>query len=773
MLIKGSTCKWVVRHSRICMAIVVWTVMGCATSSTPQRSSEEPSPANIEAIKVSSSGGQMTVVEIINSVPAPYTSFRLINPPRVVLDIQGVPGKDLPLKHQVNDINVSDIHVQSEEAQGLNTRVVIGLSRVVDYVVTEKENIISLRLLPKMATDEPIGEKSADITLTPQKTKSEEGSGDRQAEPRIFFKPRPTISGQILGVDFSMLDFGKSRLTVTTDKTLRYSLERIAPKTLLLTVEDATIPPLLLRRLDSSHFEGAVDKVKPAFSSKGDRVSLAISLREMVPFHVNQVDSEIQIDFGPTTIRPPEMKIIPVKVKEAQELSAETAEASAKEEKPAKKNTEIPGLGKGKYTGTRMTMDFVNADVTNILRLIGDVSNLNIIWGPEVKGAVSMRLKNVPWDQALDLVLANNDLAMRREGGVIWVTTRAHMAEIEAEEKKKQDERHEDQKKAEETAPLLVEYFPLDFAEAKQLKELIDKSASAKGSVSVDSRTNTIIMKDTAQKIEEARQIIERFDAPTKQIMIEARIVDASTSFGQDLGLRWNATTEGQKRNSTGTTWSGTPLWAPDNVEADFGSRGFRYGGTFSTNSPENWNPNIGLNFARLTSSTLGGIALDASLALAESEGKAKIISAPKVIASNGEKARISRGDIIYKEIVTADQRDIKELPATLSLSVTPTVSFNDYVTMEIEVKDDKVFADLSGKTEKGITTKLMVRSGETLVIGGIFKEDTSTKEEGVPWLRDIPYLGWLFKVQIHTKEKTELLIFLTPRVVQTAGENA
>jgi type IV pilus assembly protein PilQ len=763
MLIKGSTCKWVVRHSRICMAIVVWTVMGCATSSTPQRSSEEPSPANIEAIKVSSSGGEMTVVEIINSVPAPYTSFRLINPPRVVLDIQGVPGKDLPLKHQVNDINVSDIHVQSEEAQGLNTRVVIGLSRVVDYVVTEKENIISLRLLPKMATDEPIGEKAADITLTPEKTKAEEGSGDRQAEPRIFFKPRPTSSGQILGVDFSMLDFGKSRLTVTTDKTLRYSLERIAPKTLLLTVEDATIPPLLLRRLDSSHFEGAVDKVKPAFSSKGDRVSLAISLREMVPFHVNQVDSEIQIDFGPTTIRPPEMKIVPVKVKEAQELSTETAEASAKEEKPAKKNTEIPGLGKAKYTGTRMTMDFVNADVTNILRLIGDVSNLNIIWGPEVKGAVSMRLKNVPWDQALDLVLANNDLAMRREGGVIWVTTRAHMAEIEAEEKKKQDERHEDQKKVEETAPLLIEYFPLDFAEAKQLKELI--VLSPRGSLSVDSRTNTIVMKDTASKIEEARQIIERFDAPIKQIMIEARIVDASTNFSRDLGVRWNSF-ERQYQNRTGINWETDPTQF-----TQFGD--LQTGGTFATNAPDGWKETLGLTFARLTNRGLGTVALDASLALAETEGKAKIISAPKVIASNGEKARISRGDIIYKEIVTADQRDIKELPATLSLSVTPTVSFNDYVTMEIEVKDDKVFADLSGKTEKGITTKLMVRSGETLVIGGIFKEDKSTKEEGIPWLKDIPYMGWLFRAQTQTNEKTELLIFLTPRVIQTAGENA
>ena len=763
MLIKRSTCKWVVLFSRICLAIVAWTFIGCATSTTTQRPSEEPSPATIEAIKVNSSGGEMTVVEIINSVSAPYTSFKLINPPRVVLDIQGAPGKDLPLKHQVNDPNVNDIRLEGDEGQDLNTRVVVGLSRAVDYVVTEKENIISLRLIPKMATPESIQQQEAEISVGPKETEVAEGPGDGRAEPRVFFKPRPSSTGQVLGVDFAMLDSGKSRLTVTTDKKLNYSLERITPKTLLLTVEDAGIPPLLLRRLDSSHFEGAVDRVKSAFSSRDNRVSLAISLREMVPFHVNQADGEIQIDFGPTSIKPPEKKIVPVKVKEAQEISAEKTDVAVKKEKPAEKNTEITGMENARYTGTRMTMDFVNADVTNILRLIGEVSNLNIIWGPEVKGTVSMRLKNVPWDQALDLVLANNNLGMRRQGGVIWVATRQQMAEIEAEERKKQEAVHEEEKKAEELAPLLIEYFPLDFAEANKIKDLI--VLGKRGSINVDSRSNTIVMKDTAAKIEEARKIIERFDAPVKQIMIEARIVDASTTFSRDLGVRWNSFAR-QYQARTGMDWGTDPT--------DFTTSGdLSSGGTFTTNAPDGWAGNLGLSFAKLTNRGLGTVALDASLALAETEGKAKIISAPKVIASNGEKARISRGDIIYKEIVTADQRDIKELPATLSLSVTPTVSFNNYVTMEIEVKDDKVFADLSGKTEKGITTKLMVRSGETLVIGGIFKEDKSTKLEGVPWLKDIPYLGWLFKARTRTSEKTELLIFLTPRVVQTAGENA
>jgi len=424
-----------------------------------------------------------------------------------------------------------------------------------------------------------------------------------------------------------------------------------------------------------------------------------------------------------------------------------------------------------RYKGVKITLDFANADIRNILKLIGEVSKLNIVWGPEVKGTVSMRLKDVPWDQALDIVLEANDLGMRREGNIIWVTTKAKLKEIQKEEEEKQKAEQErikaikaTQEEAKAAEPLVTEYFAMDFANAEDIKNHI--VLSDRGSISVNTRTNTIIMKDTASSIEEAKKIVTRFDTPVKQIMIEARIVDASTSFSRDLGVQWNAI-EGQRRKPDTTTWRGTPLWAPTNVEANFASGGAqRYGGTFATNSPEGWSPNIGVSFATLTSSTLGGLALDASLALAETEGKVKIISAPKVIASNKEQAVISRGDIIYRDIVTADTVEVRELPATLSLTVKPTVSFNNYVTMEIAVKDDKVFADLSGKTEKSIETKLMVKSGETVVIGGIYKEDISETETGIPGLSKIPILGWLFKAHTKTRERSELLIFLTPIVL-------
>ena len=773
---RESVNKKILFFSRICLAIVALVQIGCTASSVTHRPSEKHRPAKIEAIKVHSSGDRMTVVDIVNNKSTKYAALMLIDPPRVILDIRGIPGTKLPQTISVNDENVNDIRLDKSKTKDMITRVIVGLARSIDYKVDEKNSIISLTLIPKtVAADTTKGKEEKISTESPK-------SGEPKKARQKFDKPR--IVNKVLGFDFTMLERRKSRLTVTTEKKPRYSIKRKDAKIVVLTIEEVTITPLLQRQIDSFQLGGAVERVKSSFSSADNRFSLFILLKEMVPFHVDYTDGEVYLDFGPTSIEHKEMKVSQLK--------------SVKEQKPSSKgnakdqiavtdeNAGMPSIEGMKYKGIPMTMDFVNADVTNILRLIGEVSNLNIVWGPEVKGKVSMRLKNVPWDHALDLVMANNDLVMRPKGNVIWVTTRKRFAKIEAEIGAQRKRKLESQKEAKELEPLITEYFPLDFAKAEDCKKHV--ILSERGSVSVDTRTNTIILKDIASNVEGSRKIITRFDAPVKQIMIEARIVDAETKFSRELGVRWASLEKdsetglplrpgfaAQRRNTRSVPWEGKPLWKPYKVEdpeaADNwpSARGEeRYGGSFSTNNPEGWAANIGINIARLTSNALGAFALDASLALAESEGKVKIISAPKVIASNGEKAVISRGDIIYKEIATADGMDVKELPATLSLTVTPTVSFNDYVTMKIEVTDDKVYTDLSGKTEKGIETSLMIKSGETVVIGGIYKEDRSRGESGIPWLKDIPLLGWLFKAQIKTIEKTELLIFLTPTVIKT-----
>jgi type IV pilus assembly protein PilQ len=762
MFTKGSVYKRVPLFAQTCLAIAALLFAGCAAVKMTQPATEDTAPASIEAIKVTSFGGETTVVEVVNSTSVPYATFRLIDPARLILDIRAVPGKELPQVTEVNDGNVTDIRVEKGETQAETTRIVVGMARPGDYKVAEKDNAILLTFVPKMAAleTETAGQQKA---VEPRET-------IEPKEPRIFFKPGSISLNQVLGIDFTMLDHGRSRLNVTTDKKVRYNLERKGPKTLVLVLEETVIPPLLLRQLDSSEFDGAVDQVKPHFSSEDKRLSLAISLREMVPLHVDQTDGVIHVDFGPTSVRPPEKKIIPVKLVQAEKpatVAGETA-AGGPVLTQAAPSRDVPlVLGKPKYRGPNMTMDFSNAEVTNVLRLIGDVSNLNIIWGPDVKGNVSMRLKNVPWEQALDLILMNNGLDRIEEGNIVWVAPKSKIDQIKKEEQQRREtkiaqiRKLEEEKKAaaqakKQVEPLITEYLRVDFADAnKDILPHLNKIKSERGSISVDARTNTVIMTDIADIIEKAKKIRSEFDTPVKQIMIEARIVEATTNLVRDLGIEWGIA--GQARDNTGVAFSNYD----STTYATGGDR--LVGASFDTNSPAGWISNIGLTFGRLTSSGLGALFLDASLALAETEGKTRIISAPKVIASNGEQATISRGSTFY--LPAADNVEAKEVTANLALQVTPNVSFNDFVSMQITVKDEQQTGS-SGKRGKDLSTKLMVKSGETIVIGGIYTENEANDNTGIPWMKDVPILGWLFGAEHKTFEKAELLIFLTPTVL-------
>jgi type IV pilus assembly protein PilQ len=819
----------------IYLAIGVLAVSGCTTPSTQPIPLDEADAPVVESIRVNTAPEQI-IVEIVNNKTAPYVTFQMMDPPKVILDIQGRPGTNLPKTTQVDGRDVKEIRIEEVETKGMTTRVAMELTRPLSYRTEAVGNVIKLTLGPK-----EIAAGASEMAMIDR----EEGPADYGApkKPRIFFKPRSIDMNQILGVDFTMFDRGKSRLIVTTDKKVPYQLERKGPMTLQLTLKESTIPPLLMRRLESTYFAGAVDRVKATLVDS--QVSLAITLREMVPFHVKQEEHEISIDFGPTSIKPPEKKIVPLTLAQGTleqviEVKPDVSETTGVQSTPdvqaiSEEKTEMnlqpkPDIGpkietvaqftspivvptapraatraaKGvsagakpviedgmavlqgaatggpmnrTYTGVAMTMDFVNADVTNILRLIAEVSNLNIVWGPNVKGNVSMRLKNVPWDQALDLVLANNNLGMRHVGNVIWITTKAQLAKLQAEERRRRTEYEaalekgrEAEKRAKMAAkalePLVTEYLPVDFAKADEIKGHI--VLSDRGKLSVDARTNTIIIKDIAEVIREAKKIAKQFDTPVKQIMIEARLVDATDTFTRDLGVRWGNTATGaagvdaRRRSNTGV-----PFTSPPDATGFTAGNDKLVAGTLSTNSPIGWISNIGIDFGYLTSSTLGALNLDANLALAEAEGYVKIISAPKVIASNGESATINRGTTFYLE--AAENVEPKEVTANLSLEVTPTVSFNDFVTMDVTVKDEQR-QGFDGKTGKDLTTKLMVKSGDTIVIGGIYTENNEAGESGIPYLKDVPLLGWLFKADKKTLSNSELLIFLTPTVLPPPG---
>ncbi|MBU2499210.1 MAG: type IV pilus secretin PilQ [Proteobacteria bacterium] len=755
------------------LALGILILSGCATTGT-NAAAPERVPI-IESLMVDPSP-ERTVVEISSTESTPYTAFKKVDPLGVILDIRGKPGMTLPLTTEVNSGRVREIRFEESKTQVMTTRMVINMAGPFDYHVEAVEKGIRLTLVPEIP-----------VAKAPEKLEAEERPEVlpvTPSEPRLFFKKGPSVLTQILGIDFTMLDQGKSRLIVTTDRKATYDLDPKGPKALVMKIPEATIPPLIMRRLDSFYFEGAVDRIKASIAPADKGVSIVITLREMVPFHVKQVENEISIDFGRTMISPPEKKIVPLKLAQAQAAPEPKAPAP---EQPVRVGVPVavqtpgsPAIRKA-YTGAAMTMDFVNADVTNILRLIAEVSNLNIVWSPDVKGTVSMRLKDVPWDQALDLILDNNNLGMRPAGNVIWITTKAQVAQIEAEERRKieqyeaklEAERKKviaEKEKEKELEPMVTEYMRVDFAKADEITPLITLSEAGKArgaKMSVDPRTNTIIITDIGSSMATAKEIVKEFDTPVKQVMIEARIVDATDAFTRDLGIQWDQF-QIQKRSASGvpfTTFGGTPASVDPGDPSGFSDGGRLTSPTFTSNVPTGWSPNMGLVFSKLSGSGLTGTILNAKLALSETEGTAKIISAPKVIAMNGQSATISRGDSII--IQATENVASTTLDATLSLTVTPTVSFNNYITLDVQVTDDSAPSS-SRLLKKSINTKLMVKTGETVVIGGIYKEDKGDDESGIPALRRIPFLGWLFKAQSKRITKSELLIFLTPTVISS-----
>jgi len=598
------------------------------------------------------------------------------------------------------------------------------------------------------------------------------------SEPRIFFEPSKSDLNQVLGIDFTMTENGKSRLIVTTAKKTSYDLDRKDEKTLVLKLHNSTIAnPLLMRQIDTTQFPSALEGIKQVYSSEKKEVDLILSLREIVPFNVKPTDSGISMDFGQTSVKVSEKKIVPLEAaeKETRTLSVKTQTSAASVISASSTTADSEGK---KYKGERISPVFDNADVTDILKVINAVSGKNIIWDPAIAGKkVSMILNDVPWDEALDLVLDNNDLAKRYRGdNIIWITTKEKMKQVRAEEESEKlklkqlaDEEEKRQKEKDkatkEEEPIITQYLPVDFAKADDIIKhiVISETSKKRGAiVTVDARTNTVIITDIAENIENAKKTIKQFDTPVKQIMIEARIVEASDTFSRDLGIKWNSNTGAWTNNEGNLTTTDVPQNALSFTTG--GETGL--GGSFSTNSPDGWASNIGLSFATLTSDGLGALTLDASLAIAESDGTAKTLSAPKVIAQEGTLAKISSGQIIR----TAATENVAavEWPAELSLSVTPnSISYNDYITLNVNVSDDERIDNTLKKT-KTINTTLMVKSGETIVIGGIVKESESDNITGVPILKDIPGLGWLFKAKSKSTSKSELLIFITPTVLPT-----
>ncbi|RMF86172.1 MAG: type IV pilus secretin PilQ, partial [Nitrospinota bacterium] len=556
---------------------------------------------------------------------------------------------------------------------------------------------------------------------------------------------------------------GRSVIRVrTSTPSPRYEVVlREDPLRLVLDVRDAILPRAQHRIIDVDLEKGsAVQSIIPfQYREEPSPITrIVVRLVTRTPYRVLREEETIRLEIAD----PPSL---PAPLHPAEKEKEEQEEAPA--EQPQKR-----------YTGTRISLDFQRADINDILRLIAEVSGLNIITGGDVKGEVSIRMVNVPWDQALDVILKTYGLGQERIGNVIRVAPRERLVREQQEVLRiKQAE-----KLAEE---LVTKVIPIKYADAGELQENLKPLLSERGIINVDRRTNTLIVKDVEANLQQVLSLVETLDQQTPQVLIEARIVETSRSFERQFGIQWGGLlssrtdfrfprtigiTGGRGSVSTGIA---NPPPGPPAAEAPT-TEDER--GTFVVNLPAAVGPGsgaaLGITLGHINNSAL----LDIQLSALENTGQGRVISSPRIVTLDNKEAKIDSGFTIPFATTSAEGTRTEFVDANINLTVTPHVTPDDFVIMQIRAaRNEPDFARTAAGVAPTIvrreaTTNVLVKDGETTVIGGLFRRNLTNDVNGVPYLSKIPILGWLFKNERRQDNNDELLIFITPRILRKRG---
>ncbi|OTG75810.1 hypothetical protein B9T26_04765 [Acinetobacter sp. ANC 4169] len=438
------------------------------------------------------------------------------------------------------------------------------------------------------------------------------------------------------------------------------------------------------------------------------------------------------------------------------------------------------------YTGKKISLDFQDIEVRRVLQLLADFTGINMVTADSVQGNITLRLKDVPWDQALDIILKTKNLDKRRNGNVIWIAPVSELIKSEEEEAKALAQ-------SVKLAPIQTEYLKLSYAKVTDIEKLItdtkqsnnsggngggrsnDNSVetllSPRGSISVDARTNTLIINDTAQNIDKVRKMVDLLDIPVKQVMVEARIVRASTEFSKEMGVKWGILSQGiNQNNDLLVGGSDTTLWDLKTPDDD---------GKYTIQRPQNLNVDLGVTSQGASRIAFGLISLsdfmlDLELSALQADGYGEVVSTPKVLTADKQKAKVASGTQVPYQSVSGTgsnataSTQFKDV--LLSLDVTPSITPDGKVQMNLDISSDSIGSVApNGEltlNKNEINTNVLVDNGETVVLGGIFEQITQNTQTKVPFLGDIPYVGRLFRKDLKSDNKRELLIFVTPRIV-------
>ena len=674
-----------------------------------------------------------------------YKFFTTTNPARIIFDLFGVKS---PFQKE-ETIPVGSKWVKTVRHYGYPDRVRVVLDTTEKYLSAVSANssanglVIQVGSTPKTAA-------------APVQAEMRTEASPKEVKPSEVDDSKPAWVNRI---DFSSEEAGKSTLIIGTTKPIQYKIKKIHDKKLLLSLYNTNIPEYRQRPMITTRFASAIDRIVPFQTPKMKGISMvSIELRESVPYVAEQVSDLLMLHFEASSIPPKtldEAKLPPWK-----KASTQTMDATAddKQEISALATATAAPQFSGKFTGEKIALNFYQTDVKNVFRILMDVSKKNFAIDKDVSGSVTLTFdKPVPWDQVLDLVLRMNKLGMVYTGDIVRIATQATLEQETARMQAQlaSEQKFEDQKAAVE--PLETEYLPINYADATSdvLPHIQPLLTEGRGKVTVDARNNQIIITDLPETIEKAKKIVRHIDKVTPQVLIEAKIVEANSDFKREYGVSWSVNQGPYANNS----------WLGGDLSLAAASTGL--GVTIPYGA-------LGLTFSRLLGTNT---LLSAAIAAGESNGDVKILASPKILTLDNTPAEISQGQAY--PITTVDEAgntvpEFKDI--VLSLTVTPHVTPDNRISLEIDVSDDEIGNIINNQISintKAAKTKLLVNDGETVTIAGIRKRSTVDLQNKIPGLGDIPLIGWMFKNTIKSDSISELLIFITPRIIRLEQRNA
>ena len=711
---------------------------------------------------VSKSPYNTTIQASVDGAIENYNSFKLNDPFRIVVDVWGVAQGTAASEIPVGTPEVKTVKISSVDRK-LRMVVETPGDRPMPFIVSAEKGVLLLSVG---------GGAEGKVTST----------------ERLQDGKAPVKGPAVVGIDLEDLP-DASNVVIATAGDPPYQVSKKAGG-VTLVFKGAAAEKGLLRRIDARKFDIPVKAIAPSGGKKG--VTVAVAFAPGSPYTVEKRDGSVVVAF-PKGAADGKADLVaratPGSAPRVAKANEEPEPGDAKAEPASLQGSQSWGFLTGssdvgrKYHGQRISMDFKDADLTNVFRIIAEVSNLNIITADDVKGKVSLRLVNVPWDQALDIVLRSKSLGAAQEGNVLRIAPLSSLRKEEQErfdaQKQVEQSRQEALNRAAEvkaTQEAVFDTIPVSYSKASELLVKIKPLASKFGKLDSDDRTNVLIIRDLPQNIVEVKALVATLDTATPQVLIEARIVEVDTSFTRELGVQWG----GSYRAGAGNTKFGL-TGAQDSTGASLPGGAVTAATTnpFTAAAPV---PSFAVNLpAAIGAGAGGGIAfgilkdnlrLDLSLSALEASGKGKIISSPKIVTTDNKEATIEQGTQIPYSTVSASGTNTQFIDATLSLKVTPHITPDGRVSMKLEAKNDSQGEVGAGSTKPAInkkkaTTEVLIRDGETTVIGGIMQITRNENRAGLPWLSRIPVLGYLFRKDTNSTRNRELLIFITPKILK------